>query len=107
MIDTTASLHDRLAVIGASLLPRALGAIERVGIVETVQSEEGVTYAEKITAAEAAIDWSRPAEQVDCHIRGLSPFPGAWFELPIKGKVTRVKVLMSEVADEGNRRCAR
>ena len=95
--ETAATLHDKLAVVGASLLPRALAAIERGGAVEQEQAAEGVTYARKITPAEARIDWSRPAPEVDCMIRGLSPFPGAWFEAPSDRGPVRVKVLMSEV----------
>ncbi len=91
--DTTGSLHDTLAHLGAKLLPPALSALERGSLVPTPQAEEGVTYANKIDKAEAQIDWSQPAQQVDGHIRGLSPFPGAWFD----HKGTRIKVLMSEV----------
>lgn len=93
--DTAASLHDRLAAIGASLAPRALAALEREALQQTPQADEGVTYAEKISAAEARIDWTRPAAEIDAHIRGLSPFPGAWFEGPIKEQKTRIKALMS------------
>ncbi|OFX05513.1 MAG: methionyl-tRNA formyltransferase [Alphaproteobacteria bacterium RIFCSPHIGHO2_12_FULL_63_12] len=89
--DTAASLHDRLSLVGAQLLPRFLSALSRGGLVETPQAADGVTYAAKISPAEAKIDWSRPARDVDCHIRGLSPFPGAWFE----AKGERVKALMS------------
>lgn len=74
-LETAGSLHDRLAVVGAHLLPRALAAIERGGARETPQADEGVTYAKKIKPAEARIDWSRPAVEVDRQIRGLSPFP--------------------------------
>ena len=101
-LETAGSLHDRLAVVGAHLLPRALAAIERGGARETPQADEGVTYAKKIKPAEARIDWSRPAVEVDRQIRGLSPFPGAWFEAPAreecKGPV-RVKALLSRVED--------
>jgi methionyl-tRNA formyltransferase len=89
--DTAASLHDRLAEIGANLLPRFLAALDRGQIVETPQKTDGVLYAEKITPDEARIDWTRPAREVDQHIRGLSPFPGAWFEAGGE----RVKALMS------------
>jgi len=92
--DTAASLHDRLAFAGAQLLPRFLAALERDGIIETPQREDGVTYAEKISPAEARIDWSRSASEVDNHIRGLSPFPGAWFE----ARGERIKALMSRPA---------
>ena len=93
--DTAGSLHDRLSHVAAQLGPRALAALERGALVETPQAAEGVTYAEKITPEEARIDWSRPAFEVDCHIRGLSPFPGAWFQV---GE-TRVKALLSTLAD--------
>lgn len=76
--DTAASLSERMSHIGAGLWPRALAAIERGGVTGTEQTGEP-TYARKITSAEARIDWSRPAADVDAHIRGLSPFPGAWF----------------------------
>lgn len=99
--DTTASLHDRLAAIGASLLPRALSALERGGLVETPQAETGVTYADKISSDEARIDWTRSAAELDCHIRGLSPFPGAWFELVREGTPRRIKALMSGVVSGG------
>jgi methionyl-tRNA formyltransferase len=77
----------------------ALGAIERGGARETPQSEDGVTYAKKIKSAEARIDWTRPAAEIDCHIRGLSPFPGAWFEAPSEKGPVRVKALLSRVED--------
>jgi methionyl-tRNA formyltransferase len=89
--DNAASLHDRLAEIGANLLPRFLAALERGQIVETPQADEGVLYAEKISPSEARIDWTRPAAAIDRQIRGLSPFPGAWFE----ANGERVKALMS------------
>lgn len=89
--DTAGALHDKLSQIGAQLGPRALAALERGALVETPQSDAGVTYADKISPAEARIDWSRPAADVDCHIRGLSPFPGAWFE----AAGTRIKALFS------------
>ncbi len=92
--DTAGTLHDRLSQTAAQLAPRGLAALERGGLIETPQHEEGATYAEKITPAEARIDWTRAAREVDCHIRGLSPFPGAWFE----HDGSRVKVLLSRVA---------
>jgi methionyl-tRNA formyltransferase len=97
--DTAGSLHDKLAAVGSRILPVALGAIERGGARETPQAEEGVTYAKKIKSAEARIDWTRPASEVDCHIRGLSPFPGAWFEAPSEKGPVRVKALLSRVED--------
>jgi methionyl-tRNA formyltransferase len=96
--DTAASLSERMSHIGAGLWPRALAAIERGGVTGTEQAGEP-TYARKITAAEARIDWSRPAAQVDAHIRGLSPFPGAWFEVSGADGPIRIKALMSQVAE--------
>ncbi|WP_168075898.1 methionyl-tRNA formyltransferase [Caulobacter sp. SSI4214] len=97
--DTAATLHDKLAAVGARLLPVALAAIERGAARETPQAEAGVTYAKKIKSAEARIDWTRPAAEVDRHIRGLSPFPGAWFEAPSERGLVRVKALLSRVED--------
>jgi methionyl-tRNA formyltransferase len=97
--DTAGSLHDKLAQVGSRILPVALGAIERGGARETPQSEDGVTYAKKIKSAEARIDWTRPAAEIDRHIRGLSPFPGAWFETPSEKGPVRVKALLSRVED--------
>ncbi len=75
---------------------RALAARSRGGLQPTPQPEEGVTYAKKIEKAEARIDWSRPAKEVDCHIRGLTPFPGAFFEAGEGRNVTRIKVLRAK-----------
>jgi methionyl-tRNA formyltransferase len=99
--DTAATLGERMSHIGAGLWPRALAAIERGGVEGTEQVGEP-TYAKKITSAEARIDWSRPAAEVDAHIRGLSPFPGAWFEVPGEDGPVRIKVLMSRVAPDGS-----
>ena len=90
--DTTASLHDRLAALGAPLLVGAADELARGTAVETRQSEHGVTYAHKITPAETRLDWTAPARTVDCTIRGLSPAPGAWFIAP---DGARVKALLS------------
>ena len=95
--DTAGTLTDRLAIIGASLLPRALAAIERGGATETAQEGEA-TYAKKIMPEEARIDWTRTGPEVDRHIRGLSPFPGAWFEAPSPKGPVRVKALISQVS---------
>ena len=91
---TAGDLHDALSRIGAELMPRALGALERGALSLTPQPETGVTYAEKIGKSETRIDWTRPAKAVHDHIRGLSPFPGAWFEL----EGARIKVLRSTLA---------
>ena len=95
---TASDLHDELARIGADLMVRAVGALERGTLQLTAQSEQGVTYAAKIDKAEARIDWTRPAHDVLRHCHGLSPFPGAWCEMPIDGAPVRVKILRCELA---------
>jgi methionyl-tRNA formyltransferase len=92
---TTGELHDKMMLVGADLMGRALAALERGSLTFTPQSNDGVTYASKIDKAEARIDWSRPASEVHNLIRGMSPFPGAWFELELAGIPTRVKALRS------------
>lgn len=89
--DTTGSLHDRLSGMGATLIVQALAQLG--DLTPQQQGEAGVTYAKKIDKAEAQVDWSQPAVQVDRHIRGLSPFPGAWSM--VDGQ--RVKLLQSSV----------
>jgi methionyl-tRNA formyltransferase len=96
---TTADLHDALAPLGADLMVRAMGALERGKLQLTRQSEAGVTYAAKIDKAEARIDWNKPARHVLRHIHGLSPFPGAWCEMAIDGGPVRVKILRCELAN--------
>ncbi len=91
--ETTAQLHDRLSGMGSALIVEALSRLPE--LTPEVQPEEGVTYAEKIDKAEAQVDWSRPAAEVDRKIRGLSPFPGAWCE--VDGQ--RIKLLASRLAD--------
>jgi methionyl-tRNA formyltransferase len=95
---TAADLHDALAPLGADLMVRAMGGLERGGLQLTRQSEQGVTYAAKIEKAEAKIDWSRPGREVLRHIHGLSPFPGAWCEAAIDGEAARIKILRCEPA---------
>ena len=90
--DTTAILHDRLSEQGAGLIVEALDTLPNLHAVP--QSSEGVTYAHKIDKSEARIDWSQSALEVDRQIRGLSPFPGAWFQVGDD----RIKALASEVA---------
>jgi methionyl-tRNA formyltransferase len=87
---TAGELHDRLSRLGADLMVRTLGALERGSLQLTPQPDEGVTYAAKIDKNETRIDWSGPWKAVHDHCRGLSPFPGAWSDLPGAG---RIKVL--------------
>jgi len=96
---TAGELHDELARVGASLMVRALAALERGSLDATPQPDTGVTYAAKIDKAEARIDFSRPAAQVHNLIRGLSPYPGAWFEAGPAGRRERIKVLRSELVE--------
>jgi methionyl-tRNA formyltransferase len=95
--DTAQTLHDRMAAVGAPLLAEAVALIASGAATETPQAETGVTYASKIDPAEARIDWEKSAREIDWRIRGLSPFPGAWFELPGDGGPVRVKALLSRV----------
>ncbi|PRY77280.1 methionyl-tRNA formyltransferase [Yoonia maritima] len=87
--ETTGELHDRLSALGADLIVQALDRLDQLS--PQVQPEDGVTYAAKIDKAEARVDWTQPAEDVDRLIRGLSPFPGAWCD--VAGE--RVKLLAS------------
>ncbi|AVT79510.1 methionyl-tRNA formyltransferase [Rhodopseudomonas palustris] len=96
---TVTDVHDQLARLGADLMVRAMAALERGGLQLTKQSEDGVTYAAKIDKAEAKIDFAKPARAVLRHIHGLSPFPGAWCELPIDGAPVRIKVLRCALAE--------
>ncbi len=89
--ETTALLHDRLSALGARLI---VDALDRLPLPAVAQPDEGVTYAAKIDKAEARVDWSRTAVEVDRLIRGLSPFPGAW--TPVNGE--RMKLLRSRLA---------
>jgi methionyl-tRNA formyltransferase len=96
---TAADVHHALAPLGADLMVRAMGALERGRLQLTRQSEDGVTYAAKIEKAEARIDWNKPARAVLRHIHGLSPFPGAWCEMAGEGEPARLKILRGELAD--------
>ncbi|AXI43698.1 methionyl-tRNA formyltransferase [Sulfitobacter sp. SK011] len=91
--ETTAQLHDRLSALGAAAIVEALASLD--DLTPVPQPDDGVTYASKIDKAEARIDWTKPAQDIDRLIRGLSPFPGAWFE----HAGTRVKVLGSTLAE--------
>jgi methionyl-tRNA formyltransferase len=95
---TRSDLHDALSPLGGDLMVRAMGALERGMLQLTPQSGDGVTYAAKIDKAEARIDWNKPAFEVLRHIHGLSPFPGAWCEMPLEGAAQRMKILLCEMA---------
>jgi methionyl-tRNA formyltransferase len=97
--DTAGTVHDRMAAVGAELLARTLPLIEQGRAIETPQSETGVTYAKKIGPKVARIVWEKPGAEIDRKIRGLSPFPGAWFLLPTDKGPVRVKALLSAFED--------
>lgn len=91
--DTSGMLHTRLSQLGANLMVQALDAIAAGSLTARAQPESGVTYAAKISKDEARIDWHRTARELDCHIRGLTPAPGGWFNVQQNGKDIRIKVL--------------
>ncbi|SAL13852.1 methionyl-tRNA formyltransferase [Caballeronia cordobensis] len=109
--DTTATLHDRLAQMGAELIVAALRDLERDGALpSTPQPEEGTTYAEKIAKHEAALDWRRPAQELARQVRAFDPFPGAfgtldntaikiWSAQPVDGSGTPGTI--AEVSPDG------
>lgn len=96
---TAGELHDILMAEGASAMVEAMAKLEAGDLPLVTQSEEGVLYASKIDKGETRIDFSRPSIDVHNHIRGLSPFPGAWFEVELGGKTERIKVLASELSE--------
>ena len=98
---TAGELHDTLMLVGARAMVEAMNKLEANDLPLLPQAPDGVLYAAKIDKAETRIDFTQPAEMVHNHIRGLSPFPGAWFEAEINGKPERIKVLASVLADGG------
>jgi methionyl-tRNA formyltransferase len=96
---TAGELHDRLMLVGGKAMAEAMNKLEHDELPLTAQPSEGVLYAAKIDKSETRIDFGRPAADVHNHIRGLSPFPGAWFEAEIAGRPERIKVLGSELVE--------
>jgi methionyl-tRNA formyltransferase len=96
---TFGELHDELAQIGAGLMLRTLASLERGTAQMRTQNNALATYAKKIENAEARIDWKLPADEVDCLVRGLSPFPGAWCE----HRNERLKILMTEPVEHAGK----
>ena len=94
--ETAGELHDRLAVLGAGLMVRALADVERGALPCAPQRADGVIYAAKIDKAETRIDWRRPAEAIVNQVRGLSPLPGAWCEMPAGNVPERVRILRAQ-----------
>lgn len=93
---TAGMLHDSLMQAGADLMVEAMALLEAGDLPLVPQADEGVLYAAKIDKAEAHLDFNRPATKVHDHIRGLSPFPGTWFEIGDHGRTERIKVLSAE-----------
>ena len=79
--DSTATLHDRLAALGARLVVQALHALAAGSLQPTAQPAQGACYAPKVEKSEAAIDWSAPAALIERRVRAFDPFPGASFEI--------------------------
>lgn len=96
---TAGELHDIAAKAGAGLMVRALAALEQGTLDCRPQPSAGATYAAKIDKGEARIDWTRPATEIANQIRGLSPFPGAWFAATAGGREERIKVARARLAD--------
>jgi len=92
---TAETLHDQLSALGARLIVETLEGLAAGKITPTPQSEEGATYADKLTREEGRLDWSRPAAELERQVRAFSPWPGAWFE----HDGDRLKVIAAEVAD--------
>jgi methionyl-tRNA formyltransferase len=96
---TAGELHDRLAVEGAHLMVDALAKLEAGSLDCRAQAGDGVTYAAKLEPDETRIDWNKSAPKVHAMIRGLSPFPGAWFEAELNGRKERVRALRSTLVE--------
>ncbi len=96
--DTTGTLHDRLAHLGAQLMVDSLPQIASQTLPCRPQASEGVTYAAKIDRGETRVDWSQDGKQIDQKVRAFSPFPGAWCLLPDGG---RAKILMTSLGEQG------
>jgi methionyl-tRNA formyltransferase len=103
---TTGELHDVLSRVTAELMVEAMARLEAGELPVTPQPDDGVTYAAKISKAETRVDFSKSAQQVHDHVRGLAPSPGAWFELDTGGRSERVKLLATELADVGKQQAA-
>lgn len=96
---TAGELHDRLMASCASLMVEALAGLEAGSLTFTPQPDQGAIYAKKVEKAETRVDWRLQASTVHNHIRGLSPFPGAWCEAEIGGRVERLKLLRSTLGE--------
>ena len=100
---TAGDLHNELARLGAGLMLRVLAALEKGELRLTPQGAAGATYANKIEKSETRIDWSQSWNKVHDHCRGLSPFPGAWFEYPNAGRIKVLRTTKGRGAGEPGR----
>ncbi|WP_422010526.1 methionyl-tRNA formyltransferase [Reyranella sp.] len=99
--DTAETVHDRLADLGARLIVSTLDGLLRRSIEPVVQPVEGVTYAHKLGKEEGALDWRRPAAELERKVRAFDPWPGTYFEAPKAGGVERIKVLAAALTLAG------
>ena len=100
---TAGELHDEMRQAGADLLVKALKDLEQGQLEFVEQAKSGVTYAKKIDKSEARIDWKQDANMVLNNIHGLSPFPGAWFEIIINSKPVRVKIISAKIIEKNGK----
>ncbi|TAJ41532.1 MAG: methionyl-tRNA formyltransferase [Reyranella sp.] len=99
--DTAEAVHDRLAELGARLIVSTLDGLVRNTIEPVAQPDDGVTYAHKLGKEEGALDWRRPAAELERKVRAFHPWPGTWFELPKENGGERIKVLAAGLALAG------
>lgn len=97
---TTPTLHDDLAVLGAEMILDLCKTFPKGGWTTIPQQTDDVTYAAKITKAEARLDWSKSADVLARQVRAFAPFPGSFFEMPLTGE--RIKVLTADVEHDTN-----
>lgn len=91
--DTAETVHDRLAELGGQLIVSTLDGLIRRTIEAVPQPDEGVSYAHKLGKEEGALDWRRPAAELERKVRAFHPWPGTWFDLPVEGGTERIKLL--------------
>lgn len=99
---TASSLHDAMSILGSELLLETIEPYIQGKIKPNIQSEEGVTYADKLSKAESLLNWSEPAEVLDRRIRALTPWPGVYFEYNgMQFKVNEAKVIQGVKGNPG------
>ncbi|HTB37089.1 MAG TPA: methionyl-tRNA formyltransferase [Reyranella sp.] len=96
--DTAETVHDRLAELGARLIVSTLDGLVTKSLEPVSQSEAGVTYAHKLGKEEGALDWRRPAAELERKVRAFHPWPGTWFDVAAENGSERIKVLTAGLA---------